>query len=151
MAILAPTDFIIFRRPIAFFALILLSSVTAHSRLRLRNGFRASGFGPQEKASETAAEMTKQSDLYRENAENCMQMAEAAPDEPAYNRYKRMEAAWLALAEEQDWLDGERPPVDPGPAERKVRRKRRPSSASKLSKINLRRQIVELGLKAKGN
>jgi hypothetical protein len=27
--------------------------------------------------------------------------------------YKRMEAAWLALAEEQDWLDGERPPVDP--------------------------------------
>jgi hypothetical protein len=24
-----------------------------------------------------------------------------------------MEAAWLALAEEQDWLDGERSPVDP--------------------------------------
>jgi hypothetical protein len=40
-----------------------------------------------------------------------MQMAEAAKGEPAYKRFKRMEAAWLALAEEQDWLDGERPPV----------------------------------------
>jgi hypothetical protein len=49
----------------------------------------------------------KQSDIYRQNAENCMQMAEAAEAEPAYNRFKRMEAAWLALAEEQDWLDGE--------------------------------------------
>ena len=42
-----------------------------------------------------------------------MQMAEAAQGEPAYNRYKRMEAAWPALAEEQDWLDGERSPIDP--------------------------------------
>jgi hypothetical protein len=57
--------------------------------------------------------MIKQSDIYRQNADNCMQMAEAAQGEPAYNRYKRMEAAWLALAEEQDWLDGERSPVDP--------------------------------------
>jgi hypothetical protein len=24
-----------------------------------------------------------------------------------------MEAAWLAFAEEQDWLDGERSPIDP--------------------------------------
>jgi hypothetical protein len=40
-----------------------------------------------------------------------MQMAEAAQGEPAYNRYKRMEAAWLALAEEQDWLDGEQSPA----------------------------------------
>ena len=54
--------------------------------------------------------MIKQSDIYRQNAENCMQMAEAAEGEPAYNRFKRMEAAWLALAEEQDWLDGEQPP-----------------------------------------
>jgi hypothetical protein len=51
--------------------------------------------------------MIKQSDIYRQNAENCMQMTEAAEGEPAYNRFKRMEAAWLALAEEQDWLDGE--------------------------------------------
>ena len=49
----------------------------------------------------------KQSNLFRQNAENCAQMAEAAGDQPAYNRFKRMEAAWLALAEEQDWLDGE--------------------------------------------
>ena len=40
-----------------------------------------------------------------------MQMAEAAEGEPAYNRFKRMEAAWRALAEEQDWLDGEQSPV----------------------------------------
>jgi len=55
----------------------------------------------------------KQSDFYRQNAENCMQMAEAAQGEPAYNRYKRMEAAWFAFAEEQDWLDGGRSPIDP--------------------------------------
>jgi uncharacterized protein with von Willebrand factor type A (vWA) domain len=55
--------------------------------------------------------MIKQSDIYRQNADNCMQMAEAAQGEPAYNRYKRMEAAWLALAEEQDWLDGEQSPA----------------------------------------
>jgi len=55
----------------------------------------------------------KQSDLYRQNAENCMLMAEAAQGKPAYNRYKLMELAWLALAEEQDWLDGERSTVDP--------------------------------------
>jgi hypothetical protein len=54
--------------------------------------------------------MTKQSDLYRQNADNCAQMAEAAEAEPAFNRFKRIEAAWLALAEEQDWLDGERSP-----------------------------------------
>jgi hypothetical protein len=54
--------------------------------------------------------MTKQSDIYRQNAENCTQMAEVAEGKPAYNRFKRMEAAWLALAEEQDWLDGEQSP-----------------------------------------
>jgi hypothetical protein len=45
---------------------------------------------------------------YRENADNCAQMAEAARTEPARNRFKRMEAAWRALADEQDWLDGEK-------------------------------------------
>jgi hypothetical protein len=49
----------------------------------------------------------KQSDHFRENAENCAQLAERASDEPTYLRYKRMEAAWRALAAEQDWLDGE--------------------------------------------
>jgi hypothetical protein len=55
--------------------------------------------------------MIKQSDIYRQNADNCMQMAEAAEGEPACNRFKRMEAAWRALAEEQDWLNGEQSPA----------------------------------------
>jgi len=42
----------------------------------------------------------------KENAENCAQLAAHASDEPTRNRYKRMEAAWRALAIEQDWLDG---------------------------------------------
>jgi hypothetical protein len=49
----------------------------------------------------------KQSDHFRENAENCAQLAEHATDDATFKRYKRMEAAWRALAEEQDWLDGE--------------------------------------------
>ena len=53
----------------------------------------------------------KQSQHFIENAENCAQLAERASDEPTHNRYKRMEAAWRALAEEQDWLDGETSPV----------------------------------------
>jgi hypothetical protein len=48
----------------------------------------------------------KQSDHFRENAENCAQLAERAADEPTHLRYKRMEAALRALADEQDWLDG---------------------------------------------
>jgi hypothetical protein len=56
--------------------------------------------------------MTK-AEQYRLNAANCAQMAETAESEPDRNRFKRMEAAWRALAEEQDWLDGERSPVDP--------------------------------------
>jgi hypothetical protein len=53
----------------------------------------------------------KRSDDFRENADNCAQLAERATDEPTYQRYKRMEAAWRALADEQDWLDGETPPA----------------------------------------
>jgi hypothetical protein len=49
----------------------------------------------------------KQSDRFRQNAENCAQLAERATDEPTFRRYKRMEEAWRALAEEQAWLDGE--------------------------------------------
>jgi hypothetical protein len=54
----------------------------------------------------------RQSEIFRENAENCAHLAEAAANEPSFLRYKRMEAAWLALANEQDWLDGE---VSPAP------------------------------------
>jgi hypothetical protein len=39
----------------------------------------------------------KQSEIYRQNAENCAYLAEDAPNEPARQRYKRMEAAWRAL------------------------------------------------------
>ena len=54
----------------------------------------------------------KQSEIFRENAENCAHLAENAANEPTFHRYKRMEAAWRALADEQDWLDGE---VSPAP------------------------------------
>ena len=43
----------------------------------------------------------KQSDDFRGNAENCAQLAERWKDEPTFKRYKRMEAAWRALAEER--------------------------------------------------
>ena len=49
----------------------------------------------------------KQSDVYRENADNCLNLAEGRGDEPSVKRYHRMAASWLALAHEQDWLDGE--------------------------------------------
>jgi hypothetical protein len=52
----------------------------------------------------------KQSEIYRQNAENCAYFAEGAPNEPTRQRYKRMEAAWRSLADEQDWLDGEPSP-----------------------------------------
>jgi len=49
----------------------------------------------------------KQSQHFLENAENCAKLAERATNEPTYKRFQRMEAAWRALAVEQDWLDGE--------------------------------------------
>lgn len=49
----------------------------------------------------------KTSEIYRENAENCLQLSERATSEPAAKRYRRMAKAWIALADEQDWLDGE--------------------------------------------
>jgi hypothetical protein len=41
---------------------------------------------------------------------NCAYLAEGASKEPTRRRYRRMEAAWRALADEQDWLDGEASP-----------------------------------------
>ncbi len=49
----------------------------------------------------------KQSEIFRENADNCAHLAEDAANDPTFQRYKRMEMAWRALADEQDWLDGE--------------------------------------------
>ena len=60
--------------------------------------------------------MKRQSDHYRQNAHNCAEMAERAKSEPTYKRFKRMEESWLALAEEQDWLDGEINPMAHGHA-----------------------------------
>jgi hypothetical protein len=40
--------------------------------------------------------MIRESDIYRQNADNCLQLTEAAVDEAAYKRFKKMEAAWLA-------------------------------------------------------
>lgn len=53
----------------------------------------------------------KQSDIFRDNADNCLQLAERAEGQPAHKRYLRMADAWAALAHEQDWLDGEIPPL----------------------------------------
>ena len=53
---------------------------------------------------------TKQAQQFLNNAENCAELAERARDEPAYRRFKLMEAGWRALAQEQDWLDGVTPP-----------------------------------------
>ncbi|CCD88233.1 conserved protein of unknown function [Bradyrhizobium sp. ORS 285] len=53
----------------------------------------------------------KQSDLFRENADNCLHLAERAEGDPAFRRYTRMAESWRALAVEQDWLDGETAPV----------------------------------------
>jgi hypothetical protein len=49
----------------------------------------------------------KLSDTFRENAANCAQLAESSASAPAVARYLRMETAWLDLAIQQDWLDGE--------------------------------------------
>jgi hypothetical protein len=52
----------------------------------------------------------KKSQTFLGHAEQCAQLADTAPSQPAYRRFKRMESAWRALALEQDWLDGEIPP-----------------------------------------
>ncbi|MBA2399268.1 MAG: hypothetical protein H0V72_11295 [Bradyrhizobium sp.] len=49
----------------------------------------------------------KQSDIYRQNADNCLELAEAASTDPERQRFRRMEVSWRALAAEQDWLDGQ--------------------------------------------
>lgn len=52
-----------------------------------------------------------ESDHLRGNAERCAELHEEAETQPARNRYRRMEAAWRALADEQDWLSGRLPAV----------------------------------------
>jgi hypothetical protein len=57
----------------------------------------------------------KQSDILREHADNCLELAEGAKGAPAERRYERMAQAWIALAHEQDWLDGEISPLADNP------------------------------------
>ena len=59
----------------------------------------------------------KQSDLLRDNAECFLYLAERAEGQRAFSRYMRMAQAWMALADEQDWLDGEISPLPRGPRE----------------------------------
>jgi hypothetical protein len=42
----------------------------------------------------------------RQNADNCLVLAENAKDEPSRLRYVRMALAWNSLANTKDWLDG---------------------------------------------
>ncbi|MBV8920577.1 hypothetical protein [Bradyrhizobium sp.] len=58
----------------------------------------------------------KQSDILREHAENCLELAEGAEGSPAARRYGRMARAWTALAHEQDWLDGKISPLPEAPS-----------------------------------
>nr|WP_315703843.1 MULTISPECIES: hypothetical protein [unclassified Bradyrhizobium] len=53
----------------------------------------------------------KQSDRFREHAENCLQLAERAAQGPVFRRYTRMAQGWAALAQGQEWLDGEVSPL----------------------------------------
>jgi hypothetical protein len=51
----------------------------------------------------------RQSEHFLIHAKLCAKLAQGTTHMPTRSRYKRMEAAWRALAEEQDWLDGEVP------------------------------------------
>ena len=46
------------------------------------------------------------SEFLRENADNCLTLEAAASSSAARMRFARMGAAWSALADTQDWLDG---------------------------------------------
>ena len=52
-----------------------------------------------------------QTRLLEENAQTYMQLAEHAPDKDTFDHYKQLEAAWVALAETSDWLEGKIPPL----------------------------------------
>jgi len=53
----------------------------------------------------------RQSDIFRDNARTVVNSRNAPKAGPAFKRYMRMSQAWMALAKEQDWLDGEVPPL----------------------------------------
>jgi hypothetical protein len=51
--------------------------------------------------------MKTKAEEYRENAANCAELEAQATERHKRKRYERMKEAWLALAEEADWLDGQ--------------------------------------------
>jgi hypothetical protein len=44
----------------------------------------------------------------RKNAESCVELAKAAPSEPAKKRFQRLADGWKVVADNQEWLDGQR-------------------------------------------
>jgi hypothetical protein len=50
--------------------------------------------------------MKTKAEEYRENAANCAELEAEMTERHKRKRYQRMKEAWLALAEEADWLDG---------------------------------------------
>jgi hypothetical protein len=53
-------------------------------------------------------------DLYRDNAADCVFLAERAEDEETRVAFLRMEAAWRTLANQQERLDSKRWKRPPG-------------------------------------
>ena len=52
----------------------------------------------------------------------CARLAQRTGDTQERNRFRRIEAAWRSLAREQDWLDGEIPPIEASRRDRPRRR-----------------------------
>jgi hypothetical protein len=62
--------------------------------------------GPESDTHQESSSMSKSAEYFA-HADNCAVLGEEAVSVPARRSYKRMEASWRALAEEQRWLDGE--------------------------------------------
>ena len=52
-------------------------------------------------------------EMFRQTAENCIDMAESAKDDAARKRFKRLAKGWEDIANQQAWLDGEKEPDPP--------------------------------------
>ena len=50
--------------------------------------------------------MKAKAEEYRERAADCDEIASQQTERHKRKRYERMAEAWRALADEQDWLDG---------------------------------------------
>jgi hypothetical protein len=53
------------------------------------------------------------SDELRQNADNCVEMAQSTDSDPKKKRFERMAEGWNSVAETQAWLDGEMTRRDP--------------------------------------